>query len=174
MHAEPSGEERACDELRAGIRHAGNLSRGLRVRLVLDVIILGRLFAICTGGAALALEWAGTNLCGTCRPSLRRPLDLTTEPFLMFLAGAGCGLLLALPIGRWHRQAQTRALWRRLASLSPEHRLPVLLPLQDEASADTRAIVKELLDTLAQTPELAPAAAPKEQGSEVSPAAREG
>jgi hypothetical protein len=91
---------------------------------------------------------------------------------IALIFGVGCSLLIALSSAVLYRLRCVGAMRRVLASLSPENRAAVLLPLQRETSADTRKIVAPLLGEFGLPTDVAPAAAPDARGDEASPAER--
>jgi hypothetical protein len=77
--------------------------------------------------------------------------------------------LLIAATSRADRCTRREVIGRRLGTLSVGQQAAVLLALRDDACADTRAMVKALIDDLRLPTEPIPASAPPGRGDEASP-----
>src|SRR5438128_770479 len=138
--------------LREEIRRAGRGTRALRWTTVGCFSVPLLLFGL----FVTAVVYSGTHLAppDPPEPTFANLLHTVAEPIGV---GVIVGMLVAVPAALLYRLVRRRQLRRTLASLPPQARAEVLLPLRREPLGDTRKIVEPLIRAFGLPTEVTPA-----------------
>jgi hypothetical protein len=156
----PTGNPTA---LRDEILRAGRNTRWFRIRLLIEMIVLGQVLLICVAEASARVRVS--SRCGTCRYMLPGVGAYATDPLAMLGAGSAFGLLLGWPLSACYRATRRREIHHHLAPLPPVEQAKVLRPLC-AGRGDAARIAGALLREVHLPGEVLPAAAPRGRGDE--------